>query len=151
MQTRGFTLVELAIVIGIFAVIIGIVGGFVGASTTKSDLRYAATQALEDTRRAQWQTMSGEDHSAWSVHFDTQQFVLFKGVSYNALDPDNLVTSVESPLTISSISLNGGGNDVLFDHVFGNSSTYGFISFTNAVTGETLTMNINQIGSVDLD
>ncbi|MFH1767251.1 MAG: type II secretion system protein [Patescibacteria group bacterium] len=151
MNRKGFTIIELAIVIGILALILAIVGGFISSATARVNITDASTQVVDALRRAQWQTINGQDDADWSVHFTANQIILFKGIIYNPADPDNYITNIESPLTISGISLNGGGSDVIFDDEFGNSTTYGTITITDPVTSESVAVTINQIGSVDAD
>ncbi len=151
MNRRGFTIIELAIVIGILALILGIVGGFISSATARVSVTDVSVQLVDTLRRAQWQTISGQDDSDWGVHLETGSFVLFNGPTYNSSDPDNYIIYMESPVIISSINLNGGGSEALFDGQFGDSSTYGTITLSNPVVEETVVVTINQIGTVDAD
>lgn len=147
----GFTLIELTIIIGILGIIAGITGGFIGAATSNANLGNFSVQGLDTLRRAHWQTMHGNNDDVWSVHFETGQFVLFKGMTYSALASTNIEFPVDSPISITSISLNGSGADVIFDAVTGDSSTYGTVTFTDASTGDSDVITINQVGMIDLD
>lgn len=151
MNRKGFTIIELTIVVAILAIILGITGAFISSSTSQGSVEDVAIQLVSDLRRAQWQTINGQDDTDWGVHVESNLFVLFKGTTYNPAEPDNFLTYVEGPVTISDISLNGGGVDVTFDDTFGDTTTYGTITLQSTVSEGQIVITINEIGSVDAD
>ncbi|MFH1711948.1 MAG: prepilin-type N-terminal cleavage/methylation domain-containing protein [Patescibacteria group bacterium] len=151
MNKKGFTLVEIMVVLAILIVMVLIVGAFTSVGTDKGDLLDGATEVKDLIRRAEWQSMHGKNDDNWSVHLETTKAVLFKGISYNASDPDNYEVEIPNSIEISSISLTGGGSDVIFDDEFGNTSTDGLLTISSTNISDTRTININSVGMIDLD
>lgn len=121
---QGYTFIEMLIVLAI----IGFVGiaslvSFIGSRRTR-DLTTAGQNAISVLRVAQSKTLAREDNSQWGVHLAPTTFTLFRGTNYasatytqNFLLPD----SVE----IANIALNGGGNDIVFQTIFGTTAQFG--------------------------
>lgn len=151
MNRNGFTVVEVLIVVAIIAIVLGAAGAFSVLGVSQNQLDDISIQARNILRRAEWQSLNGERDDQWSVHFETSKFVLFKGVTYSAVDPDNVETTFPPSIEIATISLNGGGSDVIFSDEFGNTSTYGTITFQNTASLVTREIEINQAGMIDLD
>ncbi|MDP2631986.1 MAG: type II secretion system protein [Candidatus Uhrbacteria bacterium] len=149
MDKRGFTLIELMVVIAILVVMTLMAGIFTSVSSGRNELLAVTTDAVDTLRRAQWHTMLGNEDSVWGVHFETQKFVLFKGGTYSAVDPSNIETDIAGVLSISSMSLNGGGSEVIFTEPMGETLTDGTVTFENSNTGESATVTVNEVGMID--
>ena len=108
------------------------------------------TQDIVTTlRRAQWQSMNGHEDTEWGVHFETNQFVLFKAPTYSALDPDNVVTSLPNDIDLTNISLNGAGVNVIFNSDFGASDEYGSLKIDHTSSDKEQTVTVNAAGMID--
>lgn len=151
MQTRGFTLIEITIVLGLFAIIVGMAGIVSSVGNSQNQVRNVSTEAVDTLRRARAQTLSGKENDVWSVHFETSKFVLFKGVIYNASDPENIVTNLNDAVTISNISLTGGGSIVSFNDKFGNTATDGSITFSHSESSVTNVITVNTAGLIEVN
>lgn len=87
---RGFTLIELIIVLGILAAVAVLSLPFVQSFQVSSDL-YTYVDTINRTlQRAQQQAIAGQESSSWGVYFDNpnKKFILFKGDNYASRDPD---------------------------------------------------------------
>ncbi|MBU0976408.1 MAG: type II secretion system protein [Patescibacteria group bacterium] len=150
---KGITLVEIVIVIGLLAVLIGMAVPIYRTSYTKGDLDTSVSQVLSTIRLAQSKAMSGEGASKFGIHFDSSttpyQYVLFKGDVYNSVDPYNQVSKISKQITITSLSFNGGGSDLVFEKYTGETNNSGTITLRN-VSGETIDITINNIGATDV-
>ena len=67
---RGFTLLEVILVIAILAIISTISFSYLGGFKTSSELDETAGQIVGKLREAQSKAMTGEDGKKWGVHFD---------------------------------------------------------------------------------
>ena len=146
MNKSGFTLIELLISIGILAIITTFGATFFSTGIGQNELVSTSWEVIDTLRRAQSSSLSGKGNSAWSVHFETNQFVLFKGVTYNVLDPDNVFFPLSTTIEVSDISLNGGGSDVFFNKVKGTTTKFGTVTLLDTNTGETRVINISKEG-----
>ena len=95
--------------------------------------------------------MNGQQDGVWGVYFTSDSFVLFLGPTYIAEADDNIPTVLSSSMTISNISLNGGGTDVLFDDPYGDTDEYGSLLISDVTTSKTKTISINEMGMVDMN
>jgi len=103
---KGFTLIELILVLAILAIVSVLSIPFIQIFQTSSDL-YTYTDSIAQTlRRANQQSVAGQDGSAWGVYFDTagSRLVMFKGNDYAGRDdeydqeidyPDSFVVSAD--------------------------------------------------------
>lgn len=124
MHTRGFSLIEILIVIAV----IGIVG-----SITASTLLRFSEGSLIDTQgqlvysvlsEARSRTIASHADSQYGVHFATSTLVLFKGSTYNQNASTNATTSLSSRVTLTT-NFSGGVSDVVFSQVTGKASANG--------------------------
>ncbi len=145
---RAFTMLELLIVLGILAIVTIVSVPFFGSSISRNDLQNSAWRVIDDLRRAQSQAMAGHTNSAWGVHMQSDRHVFFRGTTYNAADPENIETVFPSTVTMSVISLNGGGSDVRFNKIRGDTSDYGSVTLQDTNTAETITITINRAGHI---
>lgn len=124
-NTKGSTLVETLVVVGIVMVIAGIV------SLSFSSFRYgqALPNDVDDVtallNEARSRTISGDAGAQYGVHFQSDRAVLFVGNTYVAGAVGNKTIIVNPMIIITSISLNGGGVDVVFNKLTGETSQYG--------------------------
>ncbi len=153
---RGFTLVELLIVIAIGAIILG--GSFVAYSRMagKSYLDTRTYELIQAIRQAQLNSMVRLNDSQWGIHIDpdlggnNDNFVIFKGSTYAGRDISyDFVTDLPNNISISSVSLNGGGNDIIFSKTTGVTLQYGSITLTDNQS-DSYMLNINSYGVVSL-
>ncbi len=124
----GFSLIELTIVIGIVAAISTIAIISFSSITKRANLNGNAQNIITTLNTARSKTISSDGASQWGVHFEIDKYALFKGVIYNAGDPNTKIYTLPSSLEISIIALNGGGADAIFDRITGKTSNYGTIT-----------------------
>ena len=126
---KGFTLVELLIIIAAICILAAMAGGsfrFFGRAT---DLNNNAEEIINALRLAQNKTLASEGASQYGVYFATSslpnQYVLFKGSSYVSRDVSFDETHQLSKKTeIFEINL-GGGKEAVFNKVSGNTNQSG--------------------------
>lgn len=125
---ESFTLIEVLIVIAVIFILSFIVFSSYFSFRSQTEVNSGAQEVLNVLRLAQSKTLASEAASNYGVHFEQEKIVLFKGIIYSAVDPNNKVydfSQVEAPL--SDISLNGGGNEVVFERITGYTANYGTV------------------------
>lgn len=144
----GFTFIELLIVLGIMSIIALVALPFFSNSISRNDLQTSAWQLANDLRRARSAAMAAQSNSAWSVHLQSDRHVLFVGTTYNASDPNNLITLLPATITLSAITLNGGGSDVRFSKIKGQTTDFGTITVMDNNSGDTIVVSVNAAGHI---
>jgi len=127
---RGFTLMEIMIVIVIMTILLTIV------LTSFSNLN--KSQALDKTssyvasiiEEARGNTLFSKNDSQYGVKFETSRIIMFKGSTYSSSNPDNVIYDLNNLVTISNISLSGGGSEIVFDRLTGNPSQTGTLTLS---------------------
>lgn len=154
-STKGFTTVELMMVIVFFAVALGLVTVPLTNLQGKTALA-DGTLALKDTiRRAETQALSGYLADGWGVHLsDTEacevpatSYALFKGSVYDSASETTEVFDLPAGAEIADVSV-GGGCDIMFSRYHGTTANAGTISLRNIADGATTTVTINAYGRI---
>jgi len=124
---KGFTLVEIVIVLSIVAILTFI--------TFISFLVLNKTQALDEQtksivsviERARSLTLGAKDDTPYGVHFETTKIVLFKGNTYVPINPSNITENLNYLTTLSLISLTGSTSNIVFSRLWGSVSATGTV------------------------
>lgn len=125
---RGVTLLEMIIALAIVALVAVLAAGVFSSFRTNNVLTTADSIVIGLLRDAHGRTMASQSNSNYGVHFESTQAVLFKGDVYNAADPLNEAYLLPSDIEISSISLTGGGNEVVFTRLYGKTASPGTVT-----------------------
>src|SRR3972149_10173316 len=86
---RGFTFIELLVVIGVIAVLASGVLIAYRSANGGIELKTNAFKIVDVLNLARQRTIASLGASSYGVHFEASQFVLFKGADYSALAPAN--------------------------------------------------------------
>jgi len=141
---RGFTFIEVIIVIAVLGIIVGLGIPFYQSFQVSSQLDNTTQQLIQTLRRAQLKATASENFSDFGVHFELQSFTLFQGSTYSPIDSLNEVYDLTSVLSISS----GPGPDVVFARVDGTTSNTGSVTITTS-NGESSIITINGLGAIN--
>jgi prepilin-type N-terminal cleavage/methylation domain-containing protein len=126
-QKKGFTALELLIVVSIMAILVTIIISPFAAFRNSKVLDTASEETLALLSEARADTLSAKGGYQYGVHFETAQIVLYRGAAYSSTDVSNKVVALDSALEVSSVALVGGGADVLFDRLTGKTSQSGTV------------------------
>lgn len=123
----GFTTLEFLITLSILAVLTTIIFTSMSVFRNSKALQIVTEDALSLLDKARGDTFSAKDGYAYGVHFESSIMVLFRGPIYSTSDPNNKTIDVDGAVEIASISLSGGGQEVLFQRLTGKTSQSGTI------------------------
>jgi prepilin-type N-terminal cleavage/methylation domain-containing protein len=145
----GFTIIEVLIAIAIIGVLASLTIAYFNSFLSRNELKNESIKIVDALRRARGQSMAGQSDSQWGVHFESNKYVLFQGNTFTANDSFNEETTLAEVLTISSINLNGGGSNVVFSKINGETTQFGTTTIQNDI-GETKNIVINAYGNVEI-
>ncbi len=146
---HGFTVIEVLIAIAIVGVLSSLSVAYFNSFLARNELKNESLKIVDMLRRARGQAMAGQDDSQWGVHFETGKYVLFRGSSYSAGDSFNEEITLPAVLTISAITLNGSGSEVIFSKIRGETSQYGTTTISNDIN-ESKNIVINSVGNIEI-
>ena len=152
LKNKGITILEIIIVISITILIASIVTLNLSDSKRARTLENATSEIISLINKSRNNTISSLNSSNYSIHFDSDKVVLFLGSTYdpNAITNEVMVleSSLEIPISLG-VSLNGGGSDIVFQKITGETNNYGTINIRLKTDINTYrTININQLGVV---
>lgn len=154
MRARGFTLIELLVVIGIMAILFTITSINLVAPQRRTSMGETVSLLTSDLRNQQTKSMlgdaSGSSSENFGIFFDSDNYVLFKGDSYDPSDPANF----EIELT-PGFEFTGTGfpsSVIIFSRGSGEAAnfindTYQ-LNLTDTQNGETTVITVNRYGTV---
>lgn len=122
---KGFTLIEIIIVLAIVAILMGLASPVFRIFQKESDLNNSAEAIVNTLRLSQSKTLASEGAAQYGIYFSTStsphQYILFKGTDYASRDTAfDEVRQLPGNAEISSITF-GGGYEIVFDRLNGNS------------------------------
>lgn len=156
---KGFTLVELLVVIGIVAVIFSL-SALAVLNIQRSRLLESNSWAIVSLlRQAQNQALNGvsvdgTNQVNFGVHFDAanRQYILFQGDSFNPADHYNLVQEI--PAGLEMILDLPADNNIIFHKITGRVNNYDGahhqVTLRHPADGRTVTINFNIMGGIDV-
>jgi len=147
---QGFTLIELLIVTALLSVLFVVALARFTTFGSQLDLNTASQQTLSILQLARNQTLASEDQDTYGVHFETNRYVLFKGVDFASATETKEYDL--SKVEIYEINLTPvGSSDVLFARIRGGTINTGNIKIRLIDDpGRTETILINSLGQVSL-
>lgn len=146
-NNEGFTLVELGVVIGILATLLGLTTISLTSVQQKTSINSTVQTIISDMKAQQIKAMVGDTEgrplaSAYGVHFDTNEYVLFNGSTYSSSDTTNFVVPLPSNLECTTPT------DVIFSQIGGELGNATSITIANQTGGEQKTIQLNRYGVV---
>jgi len=144
----GFTIIEVVIAIAIVGVMASLSVAYFNSFLARNELQNESLKIVDSLRRARSQSMARQEDSQWGVHFESNKYVLFKGSVYSAVDSYNEEITLPDVLTISAITFNGGGSEVVFSKITGETLNFGTTTIQNDL-GESKNILINSYGTIE--
>jgi len=148
---QGFTLIETLIVISVVILIVSLALFSYRYFEKKTELETITQKIVATLKLAQTKTLASENNSQYGVHFENNQYILFSGDTYQVDAPDKTTYSLPSRLEINDLSLNGGGSNVVFQRINGQTDQNGTISLRMINEPTKLEIiNIHPSGQIEL-
>lgn len=154
---KGFTLVELIVVLGVIGLMTVIFLPNLLGSRSHVEVRSNAYTVVADIKAQQLKAMLGDTegrgiNSPYGVHFETTTYTLFHGDTYSPAEPSNAIIALAGDLHFNNVSF--PSSTIVFQK--GNGEIFGFVSGGNGFsltvgsTGEVINVSFNQLGIVSV-
>ncbi len=152
MIKKGFTLIELLIVISILVVLSAVIFPSLSKFRNNRILNNTTADIVSLINTARNDTVASLNSKNYGIHITSTNITYFIGPSYTNGAVGNIVVTFDSAVNIPSsggYSLNGGGSDILFTRLTGDTINYGTITIqlVSDVTNQK-TITIFKTGSV---
>lgn len=104
---RGFTFVEMVVIMGIFATLAAIVTVQALGYQRRASVSQVAEILVSDIRSQQTKAMTGAtvggvDPPGFGVYLEGTRYILFTGLSYSAADPRNRIVTIPENVTVQN-------------------------------------------------
>ncbi|OGZ96035.1 MAG: hypothetical protein A3I44_00055 [Candidatus Sungbacteria bacterium RIFCSPLOWO2_02_FULL_51_17] len=124
----GFTAIEVLIAVVVTAVLVAIVlSGFASFRET-AELTRAADSVIDVLKQARVQTLASQYSAQYGARFASSTAVLFRGSTFASDPASHATTTFPALVEVSSIALAGGGADVVFKRLTGETDNFGSIT-----------------------
>ncbi len=148
---QGFTLIEILVVISVIILIVSITNISYRYFERNTELTITAQKIVSVIKLAQNKAVSSEGDSQYGVHFESNKYILFKGITYQEGADDNIENTVSSSLEINNINLTGEGSNIVFQKINGRTEQDGTINLVLISEPNNLeTINIHSSGQIEL-
>jgi len=156
---KGFTLVEISVIIVILIVLISISASIFLLFNKESSLSSNTEEIINTLREAQNKSLASEGASRYGVYFDNtsspNQYILFKGSDYTDPSRDisfDQINDLSDNIEINSINLSDEGSEVVFERLTGIANQTGSISLRlKDNPAKTKSVYIDGSGRIGLD
>jgi prepilin-type N-terminal cleavage/methylation domain-containing protein len=150
-KQKGVTIIELLIVVAIIGSLVSIVW----PQFSKFRETYTHKNMLEDVLsildKARSKSLASLNSSEYGVHFEQNKVIIFKGKVFSEISPDNEITNILEPVTITNIF---PGGSFYFNRLNGMPSNATAISVTLSVQGNpglTRIITISKTGAISVN
>lgn len=149
---KGFTLIEFLVAVAIIVIVAVLILVPLWRTREANALSISADQVMALIEDARGRTLSAKDDSHWGVHFQTDKAALFKGSTYVQGAADNREIELDERVQISSINLDGGGDDLVFKRLSGETDQDGAVTLSLKSDGsQTKVITIQSSGIAELE
>jgi len=128
-KNKGISIIEILIVISIIVIISAIAIPNLSKFHNQQALQNTTEDVISLLNEARNSTISSKNSNTYGIHFQSDKVILFAGASFTS-DPSNKQVDLDSSVTIpvaGGINLNGGGSDIVFARITGDTTEYGTI------------------------
>lgn len=154
-MSRGFTAVELIIVIAVIIVLVSATIPIYGSLQVKSQLGETSVQLVQNLRWARENSIGRYNNSAYGVFLNLtanpNSYTIYQGPSYvSRVTTNDRLTVLDNAVLIKNINLNlnSGNIDINFSAGLGRPNNVGSFNLVHAVNG-TSTISINSLGKIE--
>ena len=146
----GFTLVEVLVVIAVMLILLSGVAVSASGYFSSGMVRQQVLIVADMLEQARARSMNGAQDDVWGAHLGVINVTLYKGSVYDGSSSGHQVYAFQKGVVISNVSLNGGGDDVVFTRVNGSTDDYGSFSVGSADGVSRYQISVNREGLVEV-
>jgi prepilin-type N-terminal cleavage/methylation domain-containing protein len=155
---RGFTLMEIAIVLAVLATLFGLVWINLLGSREKASTAAATDTFVSDLRNQQLKAMLGDTegrvgNDIYGIFLGTTSYTMFHGAVYSPADPANQQVVLGDNMQFQNILF--PGSVILFASGSGEllayASTTASVKIVNTVSNDLRTVQLNSLGVVSYE
>jgi prepilin-type N-terminal cleavage/methylation domain-containing protein len=149
---KGFTLVEMLVVLAIIAILLLIATPQFNKFRQAEVLNAASRDVLSSLEKARSNTLSSVNSSEYGVHFQSDQVIIFKGLTYSVGAVTNESISISEPASITNVTLggvSGSTGNVYFNRLYGAPSTTGTVTISTSSLSKTITISATGAASMN--
>ncbi len=147
---RGFTLIEILLVIVMMAVLVTMVVLSFNKLGSSQALDKSATTVVSVLSEARALTLSASQDARYGVSLQDNQVVLFRGATYATSTTGNVFTPLHPSVGIRNVSLAGGASSVVFNRLTGGTSQTGtFEVYLRSATTTFKTVTVSGTGIIE--
>ncbi|PJC65463.1 MAG: hypothetical protein CO020_00525 [Candidatus Colwellbacteria bacterium CG_4_9_14_0_2_um_filter_50_12] len=142
MKQKGFTLLEIIIVVALFAILAAL-GLFIGLDLYRGyALASERSTVVNILEKARSQSVNNINQTPHGVHFTGSAYVIFQGASYASRDQsyDEVITSAPGVTA-------GGVTETVFTQLEGSANPTGEVTVSNGL--KSMTISINNEGRIN--
>lgn len=145
---KGFTLIELIVVLAIFSIILGIITINLFRTHEQTTLGTTVELLITDLKQQQIKSMSGDTDittiaKPHGIYFTSTSYTLFTGDTYTANNPTNTVIELPPTVTITTLP---STNPIIFAHASGTLTSA--TSFVIGGSSDQQTVHLNTLGVI---
>ncbi|MBP9718556.1 hypothetical protein KBD59_04660 [Candidatus Gracilibacteria bacterium] len=145
----AFSSLEIIITISIIAVAFTFSMLFYQTSQLRADLNTQTALIISHVRLAQSNAASGATDQPMGIHFAADSFTTYIGPVYDPNSASNVVVTLPSTLTITAITLAGGGSNILFTSPQGQTVNSGSFTLYSSSLDTSNIITITSLGTIN--
>ena len=151
-RKSAFSIIEIIITIAVGLILFTIAtSAFIGMRNRQA-LNTAVEQISSTIQNSQAKTLASKKSQNYGVHFETNRLVMFEGSAFTEPNATNKEIKFSNLAEISIISLNGGGQNIIFERLTGETNQYGAITVrVRNDASDAKTITIEKTGSVSVE
>ncbi len=143
---KGFTVLELLVVMAILGIVVSITMASFASLRQSKSLQVEALSVLSLLEKARADTLGSKGALQYGVHVETTKAVLFSGATYSSGNSSNITAVLNPLIQISAITLTGGGANVVFDRLTGETGQYGTLTLSLLSASSSKIISVSQTG-----
>ena len=147
---NGFTAIEMLLVISILGGLFLLIEPQFSKIKELQVVKNTTGEIISSLNKARSDTLASLNSSAYGVHFQSNQVVIFTGSSYSSSASTNKIVTVSSPVRISGVVFGGvsaSSGDVYFNRLTGTPSITGTITIASTNYSKIITLSATGIAS----
>jgi len=146
-KAKGFSLIELLLSICILFLLFTFVNNGFLKQQRNMEFEVVVDNLYNQLYEAREHSRNFKDGNVYGVYFETDKYIGFKGTTYNST---GVIATYNLPafLQITNLSLNGVGNEIIFEKNTGKTNNYGNLNLVSD-NGLKLNLQITNQGTIN--